>query len=328
MDAVNPQPSPQSEDERKIYAELAQLVSDIRQQQDRNREQRRLLDERLRTQQQNTEEYKRNILFYDVLCMTLQQDRVLSFILAEAAFGQPDPVTPPPREPPADMHAALTRGGRIPLSFSFHDDTYPGNYPLIYSTAEIEAYLRHIAEGQTYIYGGLDISLREAFEKYPVRGLRVVNLGSITPWYEATLLHFGAVPTTLDYNTIVVEDERITALTVHEIEHRDDMQFDAALSLSSFEHDGLGAYGDALDPDGDLKAMRQLKRIIRPGGLLYLNVPVGPDAVAFNRARTYGAIRLPLLFEGWTWIDSFALQGEFLQGASDGSPLFVLRNDG
>jgi hypothetical protein len=328
MDAVNPQVASQRDDERRIYAELAQLVSDIRHQQDANREQRLQLDQRLRSQEQNTEEYKRNVLFYDVLNMIAQQDWVLGFILAETAFGQPDPVTPPPLEIPADMQAAFTRGGRIALSLAAHDDTYPANYPLIYATAEIEAYLRRIAEGQTYIYGGLDLSLREAFGTYPVRGMRVVNLGSITPWYEATLLHYGAAPTTLDYNTIVVEDERIAALTVRDVEHREDMRFDAALSLSSFEHDGLGAYGDPLDPDGDLKAMRQLTRVVRPGGLLYLNVPVGPDALVFNRARIYGVTRLPPLFEGWTWIDSFGLRGEFLNAASDGSPLFVLRNDG
>ncbi len=32
--------------------------------------------------------------------------------------------------------------------------------------------------------------------------------------------------------------------------------FDMALSISSFDHDGLGRYGDPLDPVGDLKAMR------------------------------------------------------------------------
>jgi Caenorhabditis protein of unknown function, DUF268 len=36
--------------------------------------------------------------------------------------------------------------------------------------------------------------------------------------------------------------------------------FDAGFSISSFEHDGLGMYGDPLDPDGDLKAMRKMKQ--------------------------------------------------------------------
>ena len=37
-------------------------------------------------------------------------------------------------------------------------------------------------------------------------------------------------------------------------------RFDVVLSISSVEHDGLGRYGDALDPDADLHAMRFLQR--------------------------------------------------------------------
>ena len=42
--------------------------------------------------------------------------------------------------------------------------------------------------------------------------------------------------------------------------------FDVILSISSFEHDGLGRYGDPLDPDGDLRSMKEAAQILRPGG--------------------------------------------------------------
>jgi hypothetical protein len=41
--------------------------------------------------------------------------------------------------------------------------------------------------------------------------------------------------------------------------------FDVVLSISSFEHDGLGRYGDPLNPDGDLAAMRSTRRLLKPG---------------------------------------------------------------
>lgn len=41
----------------------------------------------------------------------------------------------------------------------------------------------------------------------------------------------------------------------------------------------LGRYGDPLDPDGDLKAMKLVYSMLKPGGLLFLTVPVGPDVV-------------------------------------------------
>ena len=57
--------------------------------------------------------------------------------------------------------------------------------------------------------------------------------------------------------------------------------------LHTVEHIGLGRYGDPLDPDGDLKAVRELKRVLAPGGSLLLVVPVGKPKIAFNAHRIY-----------------------------------------
>lgn len=53
------------------------------------------------------------------------------------------------------------------------------------------------------------------------------------------------------------------------------------------EHVGLGRYGDPLDPDGDLKAMAELKRVCAPGGTLLFVVPVGQPKLMFNAHRIY-----------------------------------------
>lgn len=53
------------------------------------------------------------------------------------------------------------------------------------------------------------------------------------------------------------------------------------------EHVGLGRYGDALDPDADLKAMAELARVVAPGGSLLFVVPVGAPVVRFNAHRVY-----------------------------------------
>lgn len=57
--------------------------------------------------------------------------------------------------------------------------------------------------------------------------------------------------------------------------------------LHVVEHIGLGRYGDRLDPDGDLKAMRELQRILEPGGSLLLAVPVGQPRICYNAHRVY-----------------------------------------
>lgn len=53
------------------------------------------------------------------------------------------------------------------------------------------------------------------------------------------------------------------------------------------EHIGLGRYGDPLDPEGDLKAMKELSRVLAVGGSLLFVVPVGKPVIEFNAHRIY-----------------------------------------
>ncbi|MFA4902755.1 MAG: DUF268 domain-containing protein [Desulfobaccales bacterium] len=58
-------------------------------------------------------------------------------------------------------------------------------------------------------------------------------------------------------------------------------------SLHVVEHIGLGRYGDLLDPEGPRKALVELQRVLAPGGLLYLSVPIGRQRVCFNAHRVF-----------------------------------------
>ena len=62
---------------------------------------------------------------------------------------------------------------------------------------------------------------------------------------------------------------------------------DSLSCLHTIEHFGLGRYGDPLDPQGHLKGLAQLKRMVRPGGMLYLSTPVGPERIEFNAHRVF-----------------------------------------
>lgn len=53
------------------------------------------------------------------------------------------------------------------------------------------------------------------------------------------------------------------------------------------EHIGLGRYGDPIDPDGDLKAMGELKRVLAAGGSLLFVAPTGRRRLQFNAQRIY-----------------------------------------
>src|SRR6266702_1814347 len=65
---------------------------------------------------------------------------------------------------------------------------------------------------------------------------------------------------------------------------------ESILSLSCMhvvEHVGLGRYGDRVDPDGDMKAISELKRVLAVGGVLLFVVPVGKPVIMFNAHRVY-----------------------------------------
>lgn len=84
-------------------------------------------------------------------------------------------------------------------------------------------------------------------------------------------------------------------------------QFDAIVSVSTIEHVGLGEYGDALNPDGDTVAMAHMKAWLKPGGVVYLDVPYRPDGPPRLTEPNFRAYDEPSLqsriLAGWTEVD-------------------------
>lgn len=66
-----------------------------------------------------------------------------------------------------------------------------------------------------------------------------------------------------------------------------DGSIDSLSCMHVVEHVGLGRYGDMLDPDGDLRAIAELKRVLAPGGNFLFVVPIGRPRIAFNAHRIY-----------------------------------------
>jgi len=82
---------------------------------------------------------------------------------------------------------------------------------------------------------------------------------------------------------------------------------DSLSCLHTIEHFGLGRYGDEIDPDGYRKGLEQLKRMVVPGGILYLSTPMGPQRVEFNAHRVFSAETILGWFgDGWT-IEKFCV---------------------
>ena len=90
--------------------------------------------------------------------------------------------------------------------------------------------------------------------------------------------------------------------------------------LHVIEHIGLGRYGDAVDPDGDRKAARELARVVAPGGSLLVVVPVGAAKLRFNAHRVYSKQMVLDLFPALTLKECTLIpdaSGPLLENATD-----------
>lgn len=101
----------------------------------------------------------------------------------------------------------------------------------------------------------------------------------------------------LGTETVLTSDARALAAP--------DAAYDAVVSLSSIEHFGLGRYGDPLDLDGDARAAAEMRRVVRPGGLIVCTTSLtrGARTVAFNAHRIYDLASARALFDGCERVD-------------------------
>ena len=75
--------------------------------------------------------------------------------------------------------------------------------------------------------------------------------------------------------------------------------FDVAVALSAIEHFGLEHYGTQRGAErADKEALAHIRRLLRPGGLLVLTVPLGEPGVD-ELQRTYDVAGVRDLIDGW-----------------------------
>jgi len=212
-----------------------------------------------------------------------------------------------------------------------------------YTSMMVEFFMQKVRDKGELHYLETDGWLYQALEKYSVKDHDVLIIGSEEPCYEAAAFVYGAKEVTMvEYQKVTSQYPNLKTMTVDEF-GQDTLMYDSTITISSLEHSGLGRYGDPLDPDGDLKAMKVLLDRTKVGGLCFLAVPMGKDQILWNAHRIYGRLRFPLLTEGWEIVESFGfIESDFdvdealkrqngkhphRPGVSGGAhqPVFVLR---
>lgn len=97
---------------------------------------------------------------------------------------------------------------------------------------------------------------------------------------------------------------------------------DSLSCLHALEHFGLGRYGDPIDPEGHQKGFKNLIRMLKPGGTLYISFPIGTGGTHFNAHRVFDPSEIldwsreSLTLIDYQYVDD---QGELNQGTDPGS---------
>jgi len=234
---------------------------------------------------------------------------------------------------PGELYDAYSMDGEISVLYNYRNDCSDEIQDMInanFTQEEFDKCVERINKREVNYYQHTDLWLYEALNAYPIKGKHVCIAGSAYPWYEAMAIVFGAKKCTV----IEYSDRQSFHPDIEYVkpENEGDVLFDACLSISSYEHDGLGRYGDPLNPNGDLEAMQNMKNLLKKDGLMYLAVPVGRDKVCFNVHRVYGEKRFPLLIEGWESVAKYGFAKESFTNnyntirESPYQPVIVLRN--
>ena len=209
---------------------------------------------------------------------------------------------------PEELIPYYTFNGAIEITdHKLRKDIYLGApITLLWSTEEIEKIIDEVRNREHYGSYSVDVTnyVSDMISTLSIEGKSILVIGSERPWVEAVLLLHGAAKvTTLEYADIRSEHVRIKTMKPHEFRERSIAgtleSFDGMVAHSSLEHTGLGRYGDALNPWGDILAVARAWCVVKPGGFMYLGLPTGKDLVKSNWHRCYGRIRWPLVAANW-----------------------------
>lgn len=212
----------------------------------------------------------------------------------------------------------------------------------------VEARFRYDMHVSPVNYRGAALQITAALQDFVVMEQgkppeKMLVAGSISPWVEVIALAVTGVSKidVTDYQPIVIHDKRLEYIPMTDlVTKRPPQPYDVIISYSSIEHDGLGRYGDPINPGGDLAAMAEFWTLLRPGGLLLLGVPVAKGGlIESNGHRLYSRERIAALANGYQLLKEIPVSKELVQrfhfnqtwrpqpDSWEDQPVFVLRKN-
>ena len=212
--------------------------------------------------------------------------------------------------------------GQCRLGTPWYIDNSAPSVPVRFTAGHFNSFLHRDNQGAIINHYHDSSTLKPALKQYvdAITSKHVAVIGTEAPWAEAVLVNLGVDKvTTIEYRGIIIEHPRVHVITPYQLAekflNRTADTFDAAFSYSSLEHAGLGRYGDPLMPYGDMEAMAQIWCATKPGGYMFLALPMTADnrtecILHWNAYRKYGYIRMQHLTANWKVLDEINLFDE------------------
>ena len=132
---------------------------------------------------------------------------------------------------------------------------------------------------------------------------KVLDIGAAESSVCLSLATLGYDVTAVDPRPNPLSHERLRVVEARVEEWEHEAAFDAVLCLSTIEHIGRAAYDqEATEERLDLEAMKRIRELTRPEGVLVLTTAVGAASVS-ERGRVYDRRGLDELLDGWEVAD-------------------------
>jgi len=147
---------------------------------------------------------------------------------------------------------------------------------------------------QHYFYQDLYVA-QKIFEMKPIKH---VDIGSRIDGFVAHLAVFREVEV-FDIRSLdkAIPNVSFTEGNISDTKFSMRDYTDSLSSLHVLEHFGLGRYGDPININSHIEGFENFYHLLKPGGIFYFSVPIGPQRIEFNAHRVFSITYLLQLFK-------------------------------
>lgn len=160
-------------------------------------------------------------------------------------------------------------------------------------------YLKHIVRWEVFSERIIENPI--IIRNLPSKVSKILDVGSRYSHIPLEMASLGHEVYAFDIENYLFKHKKLKFVKgdIRNTEFKDDF-FDVVTIISTLEHVGMGetSYGDLEEKDGDITAMQEIWRILKPGGVILLTVPFGKHKF-LPFLRVYDKDRIKKISKGY-----------------------------